>query len=254
MVGCVQVKLSIIVPTLNEAKGIQPFLRALQPLRHRGHEVILIDGGSQDKTVDYARSIVDCLTSCAPGRAIQMQYGAELATGDVLLFLHADTVLPDLADELIKQAFSCSKNDWGRFDVRLSGQHWLLHCIAFMMNKRSQLTGIATGDQAIFVRRDFFETIGGFLAIPLMEDIDLCSRLRQQSKPVCIHSPVTTSSRRWEQNGIFRTVLLMWWIRCCFYFGVAPEKLWRKYYIRDSHDIKISDYSTKNNISHNNEH
>ncbi|MBU2712705.1 TIGR04283 family arsenosugar biosynthesis glycosyltransferase [Zooshikella harenae] len=230
----VPVKLSIIVPTLNEAKGIQPFLMTLQPLRSKGHEVILVDGGSQDKTTDYARTMVDCLVSCATGRARQMQYGAELATGEVLLFLHADTLLPDQADEFIEQAFGKGGRCWGRFDVSFSGSHWLFYCIAYMMNKRSRITGIATGDQAIFVKRDHFEAIGGFLAIPLMEDIDLCSRLRQQGKPVCIPVPVITSSRRWEQNGIFRTILLMWWIRCCFYFGTAPEKLWRKYYMRDS--------------------
>ncbi|MGI0116890.1 TIGR04283 family arsenosugar biosynthesis glycosyltransferase [Zooshikella sp. RANM57] len=247
-------KLSIIVPTLNEAKGIQFFLTTLQPLRDRGHEVILVDGGSNDQTADVARTMVDCLASCAIGRARQMQYGAELATGEVLLFLHADTLLPDQADELIEQAFDKSDSHWGRFDVSFSGSHWLFHCIAYMMNKRSQITGIATGDQAIFVKREHFEAIGGFLAIPLMEDIDLCRRLRQQGKPICISVAVITSSRRWEQNGIFRTILLMWWIRGCFYFGMAPEKLWRKYYMGDSHYMKNSGYASKKNIVNKNDH
>ncbi|MCL6414432.1 TIGR04283 family arsenosugar biosynthesis glycosyltransferase [Aestuariirhabdus sp. Z084] len=220
-------RLSIIIPVLNEAASIETHLRPLQDFRAAGHELILVDGGSEDGTLALATPWVDKAIISEPGRARQMMAGANLAEGDVLLFLHADTRLPSDAEALLQAA--SHEGSWGRFDVRLSGQHWMFPIIAWFMNHRSRLTGIATGDQAIFVRRSLFLAMGGFANIPLMEDVELCKRLKVHSPPVCIDTPLETSSRRWQSAGVFRTIFLMWKLRLLYFLGVSTQSLARQY-------------------------
>jgi rSAM/selenodomain-associated transferase 2 len=221
--------LSIIIPTLNEAEGIGAALGALGPLRARGCEVIVVDGGSGDGTAALAAPLADQVLMSPPGRATQMNAGAAVARGEVLLFLHADTRLPEGADEHVLRELERSARGWGRFDVRLSGRHPALRVVERMMGMRSRLTGIATGDQAIFVRRPWFERAGGFPEIPLMEDVALSARLRRQGPPLCLRQRVVTSSRRWEQRGIGRTVLLMWRLRLAYWRGADPARLAERY-------------------------
>ena len=222
-------RISIIVPALNEAQGIAETLRALQPLRARGHQVIVVDGGSADATVEMARPLADVVLSSERGRAAQQNAGAAAADGDVLLFLHADTLLPPGADELVTGGLAASGRGWGRFDVRLSGRHPLLRVVERMMGWRSRATGIATGDQAIFVRRDWFRRAAGFPEIPLMEDVALSKTLRRMGPPLCLRERVLTSSRRWERRGVARTVLLMWRLRLEYALGADPARLADKY-------------------------
>lgn len=221
--------LSIIVPTLNEQQSISTTLAALQPLRTRGVEVIVVDGGSEDDSMRLASPLCDHAFFAPRGRASQMNAGARRASGDKLLFLHSDTVLPNGALEAIEQAFMARGCVWGRFDVKIESRLGLLAAVAFMMNLRSRWTGIATGDQAIFVTRDAFERVGGFPAIPLMEDIGLSRSLKQLSPPACLRTKVTTSGRRWEKNGIVRTVLLMWRLRLAYFLGADPSRLAEQY-------------------------
>jgi rSAM/selenodomain-associated transferase 2 len=220
-------KLSIIMPALNEAAEIEAALRALAPLRERGCEVIVADGGSGDGTAELARPFADRVITAKRGRATQMNAGAATARGDVLLFLHADTRLPVGTDDIIRDAMARSRGLWGRFDVQFSGR--VLPLIAAMMNWRSRLTGIATGDQAMFVSRAAFDQAGGFPDIALMEDIALSKRLKRIAPPLCLRAKVTTSPRRWQTRGIVRTVLLMWHLRLAYYFGAAPERLAQLY-------------------------
>lgn len=221
--------LSIIVPTLNEAAGIAATIEALGPLRERGHEVIVVDGGSVDGTRALALDRADKVISAPRGRAAQMNSGAAVARGEVLIFLHADTRLPPDADASIRDGLAASGRAWGRFDVRIDGKAALFPAIAFFMNLRSRVTGIATGDQAIFVRRDSFAGAGGFRALPLMEDVALSATLKRISRPLCLADKAVTSGRRWERHGVLRTVLLMWWLRLQFFFGAAPLRLARRY-------------------------
>ena len=226
-------RLSIIVPTLNEAQGIAEFLAGLQSFRRRGVEVILADGGSDDGTPDAAAPLVDRAVTCARrGRAVQMNQGAAQARGEVLLFLHADTRLPDHADRYILEGLAAQAKRWGRFDVRLSGAALMLRVVERLMNLRSRLSGIATGDQGIFVERRLFEQTGGFADMALMEDIEFCRRVKRHGHPLCLPEPVVTSSRRWERHGIWRTIILMWRLRLAYYFGAAPERLARRYHGR----------------------
>src|SRR6266540_7144139 len=222
-------KLSVIVPALDEGERIAATLDALANLRALGVEVIVVDGGSRDATVQRARLRADRVIPAARGRASQMNAGAEKATGDVLLFLHADTRLPSDADHVVLNALERSGRAWGRFDVKIEGRSPLLLVIAWLMNIRSRLTGIATGDQAIFVRRAAFQATGGFPPIPLMEDIALCKRLKRASRPLCLRERVTTSGRRWEKNGVFNTMVLMWRLRLAYFFGTDPKKLAQRY-------------------------
>jgi rSAM/selenodomain-associated transferase 2 len=222
-------RLSIVVPVLNEAGLIEAALSALQPLRERGAEIIVADGGSRDGTAELAAPFVSRVIPAPKGRAVQMNAGARMATGDLLLFLHADTRLPDGADRVLVRAFETGAV-WGRFDVRLSGRHPLLRIVAMLMNRRSRLTGIATGDQAMFVRREVFERVGGFPAIPLMEDIALSKTLKRIAPPRCLRERVTASGRRWEEQGMLRTILLMWELRLRYLFGADPADLARRYY------------------------
>ena len=217
--------LSIIVPALNEALSIVDHLAGLQPLRHRGAEVIFADGGSSDGTAELASSRVDAVVTAPRGRARQMNAGAARARGDVLLFLHADTRLPPAADALVQRVLAAGAPAWGRFDVAIAGRHWLLPVVAWCMNRRSRLTGIATGDQALFVRRDVFEAVGGFPDIPLMEDVALSRRLKRAGRPLCLRQRVVTSGRRWESRGVLRVVVLMWRLRLAYFLGCDPARL-----------------------------
>ncbi len=220
--------ISIIIPVLNEEKTLAGLLQQLQPCRAQGHEVIVVDGGSEDNTVAVAATMADKVLSSTPGRARQMNRGAAQARHDILWFMHADTVLPAHADKLVQQGLAVAS--WGRFDICLSGSHSLFRLIEFMINMRSAVTGIATGDQGIFVKRSVFDSVGGYADIPLMEDIVLSRNLRRVSRPVRITAKLVTSSRRWEKKGILKTVLLMWWLRLLFWLGVRPEKLVKMYY------------------------
>jgi len=222
-------RLSVIIPVLNEATEIVSYLSGLQRYREVGHEIILVDGGSTDATRDRAQGLVDRSVQSARGRARQMNAGAEQAQGDVLLFLHADTQLPQKADMLIRDALAAGRV-WGRFDVRLSGDAGLLRIVETLMNWRSRFTGMATGDQAMFVLREAFVHLGGFADIALMEDLELSRRLKKISAPCCLHARVISSSRRWETQGILRTILLMWGLRLAWFLGVSPKHLQRIYY------------------------
>lgn len=220
--------LSIIVPVLNEAAAIETALSALSQYRARGAEVIVVDGGSTDATVTMARPLADNLIVAPRGRASQMNAGAAAARGDVLLFLHADTRLPENADTLISKALARTGRAWGRFDIRIE-DGLLLALVAGMMNIRSRLTGIATGDQAIFITRAAFECAAGFPPIALMEDIAFSAGLRRVGPPVRLRAKVTTSSRRWRQNGIARTIFLMWRLRLAYFAGADPAQLAQRY-------------------------
>ena len=221
-------RLSIVMPVLDEADGIGAALQALRPLRERGHEVVVSDGGSSDGTRELAARGADRVLAAPRGRARQMNAGAEAATGDVFVFLHADTKLPGEADRAVFEALG-RKSGWGSFPVRLSGAHPSFRVIERMISLRSRLSGIATGDQAIFVARDLFRTVGGFADLALLEDVELCRRLRRIARPVRPRAPVVTSSRRWEAGGIVRTTALMWWIRGAYALGVSPDRLVRHY-------------------------
>ena len=220
--------LSIIIPVVDEAAVIIEALQRLRRLRREGAEVIVVDGGSRDATVALARKLADRVEVAPRGRAAQMNAGAARARGDVLLFLHADTILPDTAGADVGAALAAGAR-WGRFDVRIDGAHPMLAVVAWSMNLRSRLTGIATGDQAMFARRDTFAAVGGFPDIALMEDIALSRTLKRQGRPACLRARVITSGRRWRQRGVFRTVLLMWRLRLAYFLGADPADLAVRY-------------------------
>ena len=221
--------LSIIVPVLDEAAGIAAALEALTPFRQRGVEVIVVDGGSRDRTMELARPLADRMIAAPRGRGAQMNAGAAIATGDVLLFLHADTRLPPDVDGLLLEAMRDSTWQWGRFDTRIEGGNPLLAMVAGFMNWRSLITGIATGDQAMFVRRAAFDAAGGFPDIPLMEDVALSKRLKRIGRPLGLAARVVTSGRRYHKRGVIRMILLMWRLRLEYFLGVEPAALARRY-------------------------
>ena len=224
--------LTIIMPVLNEAAGMAGALAALAPLIDNGVEVIVVDGGSTDPTVAMtlaSQSPAVTVVHSNPGRALQMNAGAAHASGKVLLFLHADTQLPPDADELVQQALASAAQVWGRFDVQIVGRSAWLPVIAALMNLRSRLTGIATGDQAIFMTRTAFAAMKGFAVQPLMEDIDMSRRLRKLSTPACLRQKAATSGRRWDAGGVCSTILLMWRLRFAYWCGTAPEILAQLY-------------------------
>jgi rSAM/selenodomain-associated transferase 2 len=223
--------ISIVIPMLNESEIIVSTLKALQQLRPHC-ELIVVDGGSQDNSQSLASPWVDYVLEAPAGRARQMNAGAAVAAADLLLFLHIDTELPANLLELLPVADNVNdknKQYWGRFDVVINGNHWMLPCIAFCMNKRSRITGIATGDQAMFLSRTLFIKTGGFPDQPLMEDIALSAQLLKFSRPHCLTSNATTSGRRWEQKGIFRTIWLMWSLRLGYWLGTPPVILAKRY-------------------------
>ena len=219
--------ISIIIPTLNEEAVIRILLQQLQTYREQGHEVIVVDGGSTDKTISISELLSDKVIISESGRAAQMNNGANQAKYDVFWFLHADTLIPENAIENIQQALSIP--EWGRFNIKLSGSNILFRLIERMINFRSCLSGIATGDQGIFVKRKSFGLVSGYSNIPLMEDVSLSKKLKKISKPVCLKESLITSSRRWEQKGIISTVLLMWRLRFLYWLGVSADKLATRY-------------------------
>jgi rSAM/selenodomain-associated transferase 2 len=217
--------LTIVVPVLDEGDGIAAHLRRLERLRARGAEIVVADGGSTDGTIDRIGNLADRVVAAPRGRASQMNAGARGARGSILLFLHADTELPDDADRAIAAGLARTGRAWGRFDVRIAGRHPLLGVVARLMNARSRLTGIATGDQAVFVACTAFEEVGGYADLPLMEDIVLSRALKRISPPVCLRDRVVTSGRRWEKGGVARTIWLMWRSRLAFALGADPRAL-----------------------------
>lgn len=217
-------KLSIIVPMLNEAQQLPALLGHLQIWKAKGCQVILVDGGSDDGSVEIAAAQFSVISARA-GRATQMNTGADFASAERLLFLHADTRLPNDADRLILDALQKTSKQWGRFDVSIQGNSKMLPVVSWLMNKRSRLSGIATGDQAIFVTRGAFEAVSGFPDQPLMEDIEISRRLKKFSSPICLAQKVTTSGRRWDQRGSWRTIFLMWRLRWAYWRGASPETL-----------------------------
>jgi rSAM/selenodomain-associated transferase 2 len=222
-------RLSIVIPTLDEETRIGAALAALAPLRNRGAEVIVADGGSRDATAAIARPLADAVIVAPRGRGVQMNAGAATAAGGVLLFLHADTMLPADADDLVLDGLHRTGRAWGHFEVRIEGRGPLLPIIAAAMNARARLTGIATGDQAMFVTRAAFASAGGFPDIPLMEDVTLSRRLKRIGPPLCLGARVTTSGRRWDEGGAMRTMLLMWRLRLAYWLGAEPASLARRY-------------------------
>lgn len=220
-------RISVIIPTLNEAPSI---VQTLTHVRHAGEcELILVDGGSTDVTPGLVRSHADRVITSPRGRARQMNHGAHEASGEVLLFLHADTRLPSGFSQYVIQALREPHIVGGRFDVQLDAEGWPFRMIETLMNLRSRLTRISTGDQAMFVRRQVFLDMGGFPDLALMEDIELSRRLKRVGRIACLHERVVTSARRWQQDGVFRTILRMWILRLGYFLGVPPERLRRFY-------------------------
>ena len=220
--------LCIVVPVLDEAASLRARLKALDAFRRRGARVVVVDGGSGDDTLAIAREHADLALLAPRGRASQMNAGAAACPADVLLFLHADTVLPDNADALVRRA-TLGPFAWGRFDVRIDSPRAALRMVSAMMNLRSRWTGIATGDQALFVRHDLFRQIGGFPDLPLMEDIAMSRALKRHGPPACLKDRVTTSARRWERQGVWRTIVLMWHLRAAYFLGADPRQLAIRY-------------------------
>ncbi len=227
-------RVSIIVPTINEAPSIESVLRGWQFVRSAGHEIVLVDGGSSDNTVVLARPLVDSVISSSPGRALQMNAGARAAAGEVYWFLHADTKIQQSTLDALVAAWLASERQyfWGRFDIGFDDAALRFKLVSWCMNIRSRLTSIATGDQGLFVSRALFEQCGGFANIKLMEDIELCKRLRGLCNPHNLREQLITSPRRWQAHGWLNTVLLMWWLRLAFFVGVSPNRL-SDWYKRD---------------------
>jgi len=225
--------LSIILPVLNEDKNLSRTLKSLQSYRKQGHEIIVVDGRSEDTSMDIARALADHTLQTNPGRARQMNAGAAIATGDLLLFLHADTRLPGTAIDQIQALFDkqqSAANLWGRFDVRLSSDKIIFRVVEKLINLRSRLFSIATGDQAIFIQASLFRRINGFPEIDLMEDIAISRRLRRHTSAACLSAQVITSSRRWEKQGVIATIVLMWKLRLLYFIGISPSRLAKMYY------------------------
>lgn len=222
-------RLSVIVPALNEAATLAATLAPLQALRGRGVEILLVDGGSEDETIAVATPLVDRLFRGTRGRARQMNLGGFAARGRVLLFLHADTLLPAGFDEEIMDGLARSGCAWGRFDVRILGGSPLLPGVAAMMNLRSRWTGIATGDQAIFCTRAAFQRAGGYAPLALMEDLAFSKAMKRLSRPLTLRAKVETSGRRWTSQGVLRTILRMWTLRAAWFLGADPAALARRY-------------------------
>ena len=227
MVATSPIEISIVIPTLDEAPSLAQTLIAAR--ERGGGELIVADGDSRDATRDVATRLADTVIAAPRGRAAQMNAGAAVARGDVLLFLHADTQLPDGFADAVARALEDPGVVGGYFAVALDAAGWRYRLTERLISGRSRLTGVATGDQAIFVRRSVFEALGGFASLPLMEDIDLVRRLKRRGRVAALRERVVTSARRWERHGLWRTVLLMWTLRLAYYAGVSPDTLARRY-------------------------
>ena len=227
-------RVSIVIPALNEADIVTGCLQSLQNARREGHEVLLVDGGSTDGTTEIAEPLVDRILEGPRGRALQMNHGAHAASGDVLWFLHADSRAPEDGVGAIVEASHGGRRLWGRFDVTLDAPGVAFRIIETGINLRSRFSGIATGDQGIFVSRRLFDAVGGFPELPLMEDVVISQALRQRGLPVCVGTRLVTSARRWQEHGTWRTVLFMWRLRLAFFFGADPAELHRRYYERSA--------------------
>lgn len=225
-----EAKISIIVPVLNEAATLKKSLQALQVYRQAGHEVIVVDGGSYDNSVGISLSLADRIVQSKPGRSVQMNEGAHYSRHEHLLFLHADTQLPHQADQLINAALRAPENVWGRFSLKLSSKAFIFRLIETSINWRTFISGIATGDQGIFVTKEMFERVRRYDLIPLMEDVALSKKLLKYAQPRCLPQKVVSSSRRWEDKGVVYTILLMWMLRVAYFLGVEPDKLASQYY------------------------
>jgi rSAM/selenodomain-associated transferase 2 len=221
-------KTLIVIPTLNESAALIQQLPRLEVLRTMGAQLVMVDGGSSDRTVEIARDAEFEVLESTRGRANQMNVGARSAHSDLLLFLHIDTELPPGALKKIENSLH-DRYAWGRFDVRIVGCSRWLRVVSFFMNMRSRMTGIATGDQALFMTREIFEKVGGFPDQPLMEDIEISKRLKRLSRPVCLRDKVATSGRRWDKYGVWKTILLMWRLRWAYWRGVPVDDLARLY-------------------------
>ncbi|MGM8884573.1 TIGR04283 family arsenosugar biosynthesis glycosyltransferase [Psychrobacter sp. 1U2] len=231
---------AIIIPILNEADNLPHLFASISALNPSPQQVVLVDGGSKDNSIIVAKDILKALKAdnkssidwqiieSKAGRAVQMNAGAALATSDILLFLHADTKLPTQAISEVITAIKNSK--WGRFDVKLNSRQPTLWLVSQMINLRSRFTSIATGDQAIFITRKLFEQVGGYPKQALMEDIELCKRLKGMTKPACLKTKVITSARRWQQHGTWRTIILMWQLRFDYWRGVSADNIKQRYY------------------------
>lgn len=220
--------LSIVIPTLDEGPRLRAQLQALAPWRAEGVELVVVDGGSRDGSTESLADLADLVLQAPRGRASQMNAGAARARGQWLLFLHVDTQLPGPAWPLLQRCLD-PRVVWGRFDVRIDSPRTVLRGVGTLMNWRSRLTGVATGDQALFVRRSCFEALGGYADLALMEDIELCGRLRRLARPLCLRLQVLTSARRWERHGVWRTIVLMWRLRAAYFWGADPNRLARLY-------------------------
>lgn len=228
------IDLSIIVPVYNERDNISCFSEQLSRYAQQVTEVIVVDGGSTDGTVEALEELLGnnsniMIDSASQGRASQMNAGASLARARYLMFLHADTTLPTGVFDELETVFG-HDGIWGRFDVKLNNTRTAYRVISWFINKRSSLTGIATGDQAMFVKRSVFVQVGGFPNQLLMEDIALSKTLKSLAQPWCSKLKVITSARKWETCGVIRTVILMWRIRAAYYFGASPKSLHKRYY------------------------
>lgn len=221
--------LSIIIPVVDEAALLPRTLQRLAPLRRSGAEIIVVDGGSRDASVRAAMALADRVMIAPRGRASQMNAGASAARGQVLLFLHADSVLPPQAEHLIRESFVGWRHAWGHFNVRIAGRHPLLPVVAALTNLRSRLSGIATGDQGMFVLASAFRALGGFPQVALMEDVTLSKRLKRFSQPACLRARILTSGRRWESNGVLRTMVMTWGLRLAHTLGADPALLAERY-------------------------
>ncbi|WP_419812176.1 TIGR04283 family arsenosugar biosynthesis glycosyltransferase [Bacterioplanoides sp.] len=219
------IDVSVVVPFYNEQAEMPALLAHLRHWQSRGCEILLVDGGSQDDSAHIAQQHGFKVIQSDKGRALQMNAGAQQASGKVLVFLHADSRLPTDADQQILQAIEQQYYRWGRFNLTIDGQAKMFPVISWLINQRSRLTSVATGDQAIFVRRDEFLRLGGYPQQPLMEDVELCLRLKQYSRPACLTSRVSTSGRRWQQQGVWRTIFLMWRLRWLYWRGVSATTL-----------------------------
>jgi rSAM/selenodomain-associated transferase 2 len=233
--------ISIIIPVLNDASSLGQLLAQLQSYRQDGHEVVVVDGGSRDGSMTVARKLSDRVLISGTGRSRQMNLGADNASHDILLFLHADAILPPEGLHRIPQLLADPKHAWGRFDVYLDQPGLIYGLIAWMMNRRSRLTGVATGDQGIFVHRDLFHRIGGYRDISLMEDVAISKDLLNFSRPLCLQEKLGVSARRWHKHGVLKTIAFMWYLRLGYFLGRSPEKLAKLYYPAASDESRSSD-------------